>query len=199
MFRWAVGILAVVSAVAQSPYTAAPDQYKLEMQNRYVRISRVTYHKGDRTAEHVHPATPTVYIYLTDSGPLRFSHTSPNFSAERPALKAGTVRFNRNAQVEKHETEYLGDCDSAYLRVELKTQPDRPHPDARLRSPEAFPWEDAQVRISRVQGAIPKLTRRSLVVLGSTGKWVWVDPEKGSVPPLQDPEWAVILELKSET
>src|SRR5215510_13209883 len=87
-----------VLACAQQPYSTLPANYKLEFENQWVRISRVKYSPGDRLPVHSHPSIPTVYVYLTDGGPIRFTHISPKFTIERPAVKAGGVRFNRNAK-----------------------------------------------------------------------------------------------------
>jgi len=44
---------------------------------------------------HNHPATPTLYVYVTDSGPVRFSHVEDHpFTINRPPEKAGTFRLS---------------------------------------------------------------------------------------------------------
>ena len=64
---------------------------------------------------------PTVYVYTTDGGPIRFLHVE-GYSIDRPAVKAGGIRFNRG-MVEQHEVESLSEIPSEYLRIELKTEP----------------------------------------------------------------------------
>lgn len=185
-----------IVAYAQNPYTLLSKNYSLEFENESVRVSRVRHSPGDRLAEHSHPALPTVYIYLTDGGPIRFTHKTPKFTVERPPVTAGMVRFNRNAQVETHEVEYLGDAPAEYLRVELKTEPGRPHRDARLRSDADFPWEDEQVRIRRVKGNAPSLMLPAVVVDVPARQFRWI----GQMPPaepFQVPHMFVIIELKT--
>jgi hypothetical protein len=53
--------------------------------------------------------------------------------------KAGSVRFNRNAQSETHQVEYLGNSPTEFIRVELKTKPALRIGDARLKSDADFP------------------------------------------------------------
>jgi hypothetical protein len=195
--RRLMGLLATaILACAQDPYSILPKNYSLEFENEYVRVSRVKYFPGDKLAVHSHPSIPTVYVYLTDGGPIRFSHKTPKFTLERPPVKAGGVRFNRNARVETHEVEYLGDFPSEYLRVQLKTTPGPPHRDARLRGYDDFPWEDPQLRISRIHGRPPRLTQRTVLVSIPERTFAWLDP--GNAPALtHEPTWLVMLELKS--
>ena len=68
---------------------------------------------------------------------------------------AGSGGNDRNAQVAQvatKEVEYLGDTPTGFLRLELKTRPDKPHRDARLGTDAGFPRQDEQVRISRLSG-----------------------------------------------
>jgi hypothetical protein len=137
-------------------------------------------------------------VYLTDGGPIRFIHKTPQFTLERPAVKAGGVRFNRNARVETHEVEYLGDTASEYLRIELKTAPGPPHRDARLRGGADFPWEDPQVRIGSIHGRPPRPARPAILVNISQRGFTWFDPGSASSPALPtQPDWYIILELKT--
>jgi hypothetical protein len=196
----AVTLLAVAFlARAQNPYSTLPRNYTLEFENESVRISRVKYFPGDKLAVHSHPSIPTVYVYLTDGGPIRFIHKTPPFTLERPAVKAGGVRCNRNAQVETHEVEYLGDSATEYLRIELKTVPGPPHRDARLHNDSDFPWEDPQVRISRFHGQPPKLVRPAVLVNIGERSFAWLSPGDAHAPSVsRESNWFVMLELKSD-
>jgi hypothetical protein len=143
LLGWAVVIIS-----GQDPFSAGGGHYKLLLDNDWVRVSRVSYGPHETAPVHDHPSIPTVYVYLTDGGPMLFKHTG--FRAmERPPVKAGGIRFNRG-NVETHEVEYLGDTATEYLRVELKTEPpDRPSRDARIAPDDRKPFEDAQLRIVR--------------------------------------------------
>jgi hypothetical protein len=188
----ALAALAVM-VYAQDPYATLPRNYRVEFENESVRVSRVNYFPGDRLAVHSHPSIPTVYVYLTDGGPIRFTHKTPQFTLERPQVKAGGVRFNRNAQVETHEVEYLGDTPCEYLRIELKNTPGPRHRDARLRGEADFPWEDPQVRISRVHAARPAATRQALLIDIGARSFVWLD---GTAQPPPAKGLSVLVELK---
>ncbi len=194
-----LALLAVAAmARAQQPYSKLPRNYALAFENDSVRISRVKYSPGDKLPVHSHPSIPTVYVYLTDGGPIRFTHQTPQVTIVRDAVKAGQVRFNRNARVETHETEYLGDAASEYLRVELKTVPGAPHIDTRLVDDADFPWEDRQLRISRFHGLPPALERPAILVNLAAGSFLWIDPEDSRAPARpRDPGWFVLLELKT--
>jgi hypothetical protein len=183
-------------ACAQDPYTTAPKNYQLEFENEYVRVSRVKYEPGEKVAVHTHPSYPTAYVYLTDAGPIRFVHITPKITVQRAAVKAGGVRFNYNPQPETHETEYLGKEPCEYLRIELKTPPAPPHRDARLRNDTDFPWEDAQVRISRARGSVAP--KRPAVIVNITDRsFAWFDP-KTTPPPTSDGGLRIVVELLGE-
>lgn len=183
-------------ALAQDPYTKLPRNYHLELENSHVRISRVKYAPGEKLPVHAHPSIPTVYVYLTDGGPIRFTHISPKFTIERSEVKAGGVRFNRNAKQETHETEYLGSAPSEYLRIEMKTEPGPPHRDARLRADADFPWDDPQVRISRVQGKLTVPSVPAVIVNITRQSFIWFHPETSSTLPDQADQF-VVVELKT--
>jgi hypothetical protein len=192
-------LAAAVHALAQNPYSTLPRNYSLEFENEFVRVSRVRFSPGDRLPVHSHPPVPTVYVYLTDGGRVRFIHKTPSFTLERLGVKAGSVRFNRNARVETHEVEYLGEAACEYLRVELKTAPAPPHRDARLNGDGDFPWEDAQVRIGCVYGLPPRPARRAILVDIRQRSFRWFDPGSASSPALPThPDWYIILELKGQ-
>lgn len=181
---------------AQDPYSTLPRNYRLEFENDLVRISRAKYFPGDKLPLHSHPSLPTVYVYLTPGGPVRFTHRTPEFTIERRPVTPGSVRFNRNAQVETHEVEYLGDTPSEFLRVELKTRPDKPHRDARLRTDADFPWQDEQVRISRLSGAVPRLATPAVVIDIPARRFTWHDAGSPA-PPIPTSSMLVVLELRA--
>jgi hypothetical protein len=188
-------------ALAQDPYATLPKNYSLEFENDYVVVSRARSFPGDKLPVHSHPAIPTVYVYLSDGGPIRFTHISPQFTIERPAVKAGAVRFNRNAQVETHEVEYLGDAPAEYLRIGLKTAPGARHRDARLKADNDFPWQDGQVRISRIRGNPGRLGRPTVIVNIDARTFVWRDPSKSARVEAfssKEPPTLVLVELQTD-
>jgi hypothetical protein len=133
---------------AQDPYKIAPNNYRLEFQNEYTRVSRATLRPGDKIPTHDHPAFSTVYVYLTDAGPAMFSHDSPAFTVKRPAVQAGGIRINRGMK-ETHHVEYLGSAPSEYLRIELRNDPPLTERTTRLAVNEPGPFENAKLRVRR--------------------------------------------------
>jgi hypothetical protein len=72
---------------------------------------------------HDHSAFPTIYVYLNDSGPVRFDHDEkPAFSLTRPPTVTGAFRVSPG-RVERHSVTNLSEKSSDYLRVELKQMP----------------------------------------------------------------------------
>jgi hypothetical protein len=146
-----IAFIAATSAwlCAQDPYKIAPNNYRLEFQNEYTRVSRVTLRPGDKIPTHDHPAFSTVYVYLTDGGPATFRHDSPAFTVKRPAVQAGGIRINRGMK-ETHHVEYLGSAPSEYLRIELRNDPPLLERTTRLAPNEPGPFENAKLRVRRV-------------------------------------------------
>jgi peptidoglycan/xylan/chitin deacetylase (PgdA/CDA1 family) len=148
---------------AEDPYRVAPENYHFVFENEWARASRVTFRPGDRLPVHQHPPTPTtVYVYVTDGGPIRFNHVTGDnvagMNVVRPPVLAGGIRFAHGAP-ETHTVEYLGDAPSEYARIELRTEPiDRPMRDVRLppqpadlsKSSRSVRFENGQVRIIHV-------------------------------------------------
>jgi hypothetical protein len=147
-------------AFGQDPEQVAPQAYRREFENEWVRVTRVRYAPRERLAPHDHPGLPTVYVYLSDSGPVRFVHAGEEeFTLTRPAVKTGGFRLSRGNRGERHSVESLSDTPSHFLRIELKTQffdlknfigryPPKPYP--RSRSSQEMRVENPQVRVLRL-------------------------------------------------
>ncbi len=114
--------LAVVSATAQDPLKTLPENYKLQFENEWVKVTRVYYPPQSKLAAHEHTPTASAYVYLNDGGPVIFKHIDKEYGAvKRPATKAGSFRLYKGIQ-EHHEVENTSDLPSDFLRVEFKTQ-----------------------------------------------------------------------------
>jgi len=123
--------------LAQDPLKTLPENYRLIFENPSVRVIRVVYHPLEKLPAHDHPATPTVYVYPSDSGPVRISHVEEKpFSLIRPPETAGTFRFSPG-RLERHTVENLGKIPSEFLRVELSKIPLGYNGDV-FRSPKSF-------------------------------------------------------------
>jgi len=151
---------------AQDAQAVAPRSYRPEFENQRVRVTRVVYRPREKIALHDHPAIPVVYVYLRDSGPVRFVHTGDEpFTLTRPAVRAGGFRLSKGGR-ETHSVESLTDQLTEYLRVELKGLkvdpqvfrgrfPPEPRAARRLAG-QKVRYEDKQVRIARVTCAARK-------------------------------------------
>jgi hypothetical protein len=107
----------------QDPMTAFPKNYRVVFENAEFQVIHVRYGAHEKIGVHDHSKSPTVYVYLSDSGPVRFSHEGESdFVLQRPPLKKGAFRVSPG-RIERHAVENLGDLDSDFLRVELKTIP----------------------------------------------------------------------------
>jgi len=166
-------VLAQIFLLAPAQETEAPRAYRPEFENARVRVTRVRYAPRERIASHDHPANPTVYVYLRDSGPVRFIHLGEEqFTLTRPAVKAGGFRLSKGAK-ETHTVESLTDQPTEYLRVEFPgLTVDRkvfrgrfpPEPAAaRRRAAQKVRYEDKQLRITRLTCA----ARRTCAGLGT--------------------------------
>ena len=123
MRLFACTLLLAAAALAQDPLTLLPNNYRLLLENPTDRVIRVHYSPHEKLPVHNHSDKPTIYVYLSDSGPVRYTHVEEHpFTMVRQPLKAGTFRVSPG-RLEKHDVENLGDIPTDYLRVELKNVP----------------------------------------------------------------------------
>jgi hypothetical protein len=154
----ALVLTVATSASAQNPLETLPNNYKLDMENQWVRVIRVHYAPNEKVPVHDHAEGPVVYVYLTDGGPVRFQHFTPReVLAIRPATKQGGFRMH-HALVERHSVENVSDIPSDFLRVELKALSSTTQiPDVKVDPPvlsagenlEKVEFEDENLRIVR--------------------------------------------------
>jgi beta-alanine degradation protein BauB len=156
-----LGILALLSLAvfAQDPLKIAPDAYKLELENEWVKVTRVHYAPHAKIPAHDHTETGAAYVYLNDSGKVIFKHIGLSYGAiTRPETKAGSFRLYK-AVKEVHEVENPNDTPSDFLRVEFKTASDAAKPlrgkfyrEAYLAGEnfEKVQFENDQIRVTRL-------------------------------------------------
>jgi hypothetical protein len=111
-----------LSVAAQDPTVAFPNNYRKVLENADVLVLRVHYGPHEEVGVHDHSDHPTVYVYLNDSGPVRFVHEPENVILTRPPTHAGAYRLSPGRR-ERHSLVNLSDKPSDYLRVELKRIP----------------------------------------------------------------------------
>jgi len=112
------------AAPGQDPLKVAPEAYRLQFENEWVKVTRVHYGPRARVPLHDHPRLPVAHVYLNDSRPINFTHEG----WEHPVLtrrptKAGGFRLSPTiAAGERHEVENPTDIPSDFLRIEFKTR-----------------------------------------------------------------------------
>lgn len=148
-----------VGGYGQDPLKTLPKNYWVEFENAWVRVVQVHYGAGERVAVHDHPKTPTLYVYLSDAGPVRFVHRGgDNFTLTRKPVKVGQMRLSPGRE-ETHGVVSLSKTASDFLRVELKTLPlgfaslhgrVAAAGEDFWRSPRRVEFEDEHLRVTRV-------------------------------------------------
>jgi hypothetical protein len=150
-----------LSVAGQDPTKAAPDSYKLQFENEYVKVLRVRYAPRSKVPVHDHSKGPAGYVYLTDSGPIRFVHGGWDDPVlTRPPTRAGAFRLSRTRfDDETHAAENPNDKASEFLRIEITTEaPDRdslvgrfpPFDGDRKAGLEKREFENSQLRVTRI-------------------------------------------------
>jgi hypothetical protein len=114
-----------VIAFPQDPLKVAPQAYRLQFDNEWVKVTRVHYGPREKIPAHDHSRWPAAYVYLNNSGPIKFRHVGWDHPIlTRPATKAGSFRLSPTTAVEEtHEAENPTNTPSDFLRIEFKTQP----------------------------------------------------------------------------
>ncbi|MGA8027686.1 MAG: hypothetical protein WB992_11115, partial [Bryobacteraceae bacterium] len=115
--------LFVSSIEAQDPTKTLPRSYQTVFENERAQVVHALYEPHQKLPVHDHSKDPTIYVYLSDSGPVRFSHIEEHaFTLDRPPVKMGGFRVSPG-RIERHAVENLGDIPSEFLRVELRGFP----------------------------------------------------------------------------
>lgn len=151
------GALASASAIAQDPTVAFPKNYHVVLDNAEVIVLRAHYGPHESVGVHDHSDYPTVYVYLNDSGPVRFVHEPEGVVLTRPPTHMGAYRVSPGRR-ERHSLVNLSDRPSDYLRVELKQVPlgaikqefRGAAPEPPLKQGTRVEYEDEVIRIERV-------------------------------------------------
>jgi len=193
----AILTLLSLTGFGQDPTKVAPDAYKLEFENEWVKVTRVHYAPHVKIPAHDHTETGAAYIYLNDSGKVIFKHIGLSYGAiTRPETKAGSVRLYK-AVKEVHEVENPNYTPSDFLRVEFKTAVDTNTPlrgkfyretYAAGENFQKIQFENEQIRVTRLACAkaceVPAAAEPALIVvlsparLKSSGKAGQLEPGK---------------------
>lgn len=120
--RHILSILTVLFAVtllfgktfAQDAVKADPKHYKVEFENDKVRVLRITYGPGEKSAMHEHP--DAYAVFLTD---VKGKFTLPDGKTIENAQKAGSTMWTPAG---KHLPENTGDKPFELVLMEIKSK-----------------------------------------------------------------------------
>ena len=97
---------------SQDAVKVDPEHYKIEFENEYVRVLRISYGPGEKSVMHEHP--DAVAINLTD-GKVLFHH--PDGESVEINSKENSAGWTKAT---KHLPENIGDKNMEVILVELK-------------------------------------------------------------------------------
>jgi hypothetical protein len=121
--HYTLAVLTMAAAAhtsAQDGATALTQNYRTLLDNEQMQVVRVHYDPHEELPVHDHSRYPTVYVYLSNSGPVRFVHDEAHpFALTRRPVRAGWFRVSPG-RVEKHRVANLGPVANDFLRVECK-------------------------------------------------------------------------------
>jgi hypothetical protein len=93
------------------------------LDNDEMQVVRVHYNPHEALPVHDHSHYPTVYVYLSDSGPARFIHDGAvPYTLTRRPVKKGWFRVSPG-RIERHQAANMSPTASDFLRVECKPIP----------------------------------------------------------------------------
>jgi hypothetical protein len=164
---YALAILAVVfgAFAGQDTSSHLPKNYQTIFENSVVAIIHAHYAPHETVPVHDHSKFATVYVYLSDSGLVKFSHVEEHpFTTVRQPVKAGAYRVSPG-RIERHSAENLGDIPTDFLRVELKQVPVRHFTqEFRAPAPASLSQDSDKVEFSNSD----VVTERIICVVGSS-------------------------------
>jgi len=92
-----------------------PEHYKVELENEYVRVLRVSIGPHEKLRLHTHPHAGAILVHLTDQN-MRLTMSDGTVRASRYAAKQ--VRWVEPGVA--HQDENLSDAPLRFIRIELK-------------------------------------------------------------------------------
>jgi quercetin dioxygenase-like cupin family protein len=92
-----------------------PQHYKVEFENEYVRVIRVSIGPKEKLRQHTHPPTGAILVHLTDQD-MRLTMADGTVRASRYSAKQ--VRWVEPGVA--HQDENVSDTPLQFIRIELK-------------------------------------------------------------------------------
>lgn len=154
-----LGLISVQGVWAQDPLKLPGKNYTVAFENSDVAVIRAHYGPREKIPVHDHASFSTVFVYLSDSGPVKIRHEGEgpkDFAVTRPPTVKGAYRI-APGMTERHSIENLSDLSSDFLRVELKRVSLQGKEPFRGRAPQSLSadsdvveFNDPQVQIERI-------------------------------------------------
>jgi quercetin dioxygenase-like cupin family protein len=92
-----------------------PQHYKVELENEYVRVLRVSMGPHEKLRLHTHPASGAVLVHLTDQNLRLTLSDGPTRESRYPAKQVRWVEPGA-----AHQDQNLSDAPLRFIRIELK-------------------------------------------------------------------------------
>jgi hypothetical protein len=178
-----VALLTPTFCLAQHASSPLPPNYKTTLEDPTFKIIRVHYGPHEKVPAHDHPDTPTVYVYLNNSGPVRIIHEeeAKPFTIVRPPTHTGAFRISPG-RIERHSIENMSDLSSDFLRVELLNL--RLGDDTlEFRGPAP---DDTTHDLSKVEFSSPRLSILRTICVGESPCEVQRSPKNSVVVAISD-------------
>jgi hypothetical protein len=113
-------VMTVAHMAAQDGAVSLQHNYQTLLDNEQMQVVRVHYGAHEALPVHDHFHYPTVYVYLSNSGLVRFIHDGESpFTLMRRPVRKGWFRVSPG-RIERHQVANLGSGASDFLRVECK-------------------------------------------------------------------------------
>ena len=147
----------------QDGLVAHPDVYRVQLDNDWVRLVRVTVPGNTTLPAHTHPPGYMIHLYFNDAQPIVFEHDGSPYTITRPAVQARSYRVGP-ATPETHTVINSHPGSTDYMRIEFKA-----HPSIvpRGRRP-ATPLVNENSSVEEVDSDIFKATRVTIASKQST-------------------------------
>jgi hypothetical protein len=113
-------VMTVAHTAAQDGAVSLQHNYRTLLDNEQMQVVHVHYGPHEELPVHDHSHHPTVYVYLSNSEPVRFIHEGDSpFTLTRRPVRKGWFRVSPG-RIERHQVANLGSGASDFLRVECK-------------------------------------------------------------------------------
>ena len=106
----------------QDGLVAHPNVYRVQFENEWVRLVRVTIPGSTTLPAHTHPEGYMIHLYFNDAGPVVFEHDGSPYTITRPPVKARSYRVGP-ATPETHIVVNSSAGATDFMRIEFKAAP----------------------------------------------------------------------------